>query len=161
MSNINFNFNITMGEEFEESEVIFYEEDHHHQEMFSINNNNINTNHLMMMRSKNKSKNKKGNKIRANSMPMNIPREEANLFRNINDHLNHEIWNNFDDDNYDYDYDYDENEELVPPHVIVRRRLAGGKMAFSVCSGNGRTLKGRDLSHVRNSILRMTGFLEA
>ncbi|KAH7841365.1 hypothetical protein Vadar_028924 [Vaccinium darrowii] len=51
--------------------------------------------------------------------------------------------------------------ELVPPHVIVgRQRVFAGKMAFSVCSGNGRTLKGRDLSQVRNSILRMTGFLE-
>ncbi|KAF5736285.1 hypothetical protein HS088_TW14G00424 [Tripterygium wilfordii] len=54
----------------------------------------------------------------------------------------------------------DENEaeddgELVPPHVIVGRRIAR-EMAFSVC-----TLKGRDLSRVRNSILRMTGFLEA
>lgn len=52
------------------------------------------------------------------------------------------------------------DEELVPPHVIVGQRIFAGKMAFSVCSGNGRTLKGRDLSQVRNSILRMTGFLE-
>ncbi|RRT69278.1 hypothetical protein BHE74_00001166 [Ensete ventricosum] len=44
----------------------------------------------------------------------------------------------------------------VPPHIIVARR----KTAFSVCVGNGRTLKGRELCHVRNSILRMTGFLE-
>ncbi|XP_020221826.1 uncharacterized protein LOC109804416 [Cajanus cajan] len=53
-----------------------------------------------------------------------------------------------------------EEEEMTPPHEIVRRRVAG-KMAFSVCTGNGRTLKGRDLSQVRNSILRLTGFLEA
>ncbi|KAK7303043.1 hypothetical protein RJT34_13942 [Clitoria ternatea] len=51
-------------------------------------------------------------------------------------------------------------EEMVPPHEIVGRRVTG-KMAFSVCTGNGRTLKGRDLSQVRNSILRLTGFLEA
>ncbi|XP_041993440.1 uncharacterized protein LOC121744065 [Salvia splendens] len=50
--------------------------------------------------------------------------------------------------------------EMVPPHVIVGRRVAGKMMAFSVCTGNGRTLKGRDLSQVRNSILRLTGFLE-
>lgn len=54
----------------------------------------------------------------------------------------------------------EETEEMTPPHEIVRRRLAA-KMAFSVCTGNGRTLKGRDLSQVRNSILRLTGFLEA
>ncbi|MFQ6639244.1 hypothetical protein Gotur_015354 [Gossypium turneri] len=63
---------------------------------------------------------------------------------------------------FDYGGEADELEggELVPPHVILERRVAG-KMAFSVCSGNGRTLKGRDLCQVRNSILRMTGFLEA
>ncbi|GFP96796.1 hypothetical protein PHJA_001823700 [Phtheirospermum japonicum] len=50
--------------------------------------------------------------------------------------------------------------EMVPPHVIVGRRVAAKTMAFSVCTGIGRTLKGRDLSEVRNSVLRMTGFLE-
>ncbi|CAL0308995.1 unnamed protein product [Lupinus luteus] len=54
----------------------------------------------------------------------------------------------------------DDGEMVVPPHVVVERRFAGGKMAHSVCTGNGRTLKGRDLSQVRNSVLRMTGFLE-
>ncbi|XP_058103620.1 protein S40-1-like [Magnolia sinica] len=53
----------------------------------------------------------------------------------------------------------DDEGEMVPPHVTVARRIAG-QMAFSVCTGNGRTLKGRDLSQVRNSVLRMTGFLE-
>ncbi|KAH1099076.1 hypothetical protein J1N35_015997 [Gossypium stocksii] len=63
---------------------------------------------------------------------------------------------------FDYSGEADELEggELVPPHVILERRVAG-KMAFSVCSGNGRTLKGRDLCQVRNSVLRMTEFLEA
>ncbi|KAK1268225.1 hypothetical protein QJS04_geneDACA008337 [Acorus gramineus] len=58
----------------------------------------------------------------------------------------------------------EEEEEYlgVPPHVIVSRRMkSGGRMAFSVCAGHGRTLKGRDLRRVRNSILRMTGFIEA
>lgn len=55
--------------------------------------------------------------------------------------------------------DEGEVKEMVPPHVMVARRLSG-KMAFSVCTGQGRTLKGRDLSQVRNSILRLTGFLE-
>ncbi|CAJ1962079.1 unnamed protein product [Sphenostylis stenocarpa] len=39
----------------------------------------------------------------------------------------------------------EEAEEMTPPHEILRRRVAA-KMAFSVCTGNGRTLKGRDLS---------------
>ncbi|KAJ1285219.1 hypothetical protein BS78_03G263100 [Paspalum vaginatum] len=46
---------------------------------------------------------------------------------------------------------------VVPPHVLLARRRA----AASVCSGQGRTLKGRDLSRVRDSVLRMTGFIES
>ncbi|WOK95711.1 hypothetical protein Cni_G04418 [Canna indica] len=76
----------------------------------------------------------------------------------------------FYDDKYSDDDDDDEEEEeeeddgstvkeVVPPHIIVGRRMAD-KMAFSVCVGNGRTLKGRDLKRVRNSVLKMTGFLE-
>ncbi|KVH89436.1 uncharacterized protein LOC112526869 [Cynara cardunculus var. scolymus] len=53
-----------------------------------------------------------------------------------------------------------EEGEMIPPHVMVLRRRVAEKMAFSVCSGMGRTLKGRDLSEVRNCVLRMTGFLE-
>ncbi|KAK7282343.1 hypothetical protein RIF29_11028 [Crotalaria pallida] len=56
--------------------------------------------------------------------------------------------------------DEDGEGMVVPPHVMVERRISGGKMAHSVCTGNGRTLKGRDLSQVRNAVLRMTGFLE-
>ncbi|KAI5447595.1 uncharacterized protein LOC127080128 [Lathyrus oleraceus] len=74
------------------------------------------------------------------SKPMRIPEE---TFRR---------WGNDD-------YEFGDEEEMVPPHVIMARRLAG-KMKFSMCFGNGRTLKGRDLSRVRNSILRMTGFIE-
>ncbi|CAI9292885.1 unnamed protein product [Lactuca saligna] len=58
-----------------------------------------------------------------------------------------------------FEYEDEDEEELVPPHVMVRRRVVTN-MAFSVCSGVGRTLKGRDLSEMRNSVLRMTGFLE-
>ncbi|GFP96948.1 hypothetical protein PHJA_001838900 [Phtheirospermum japonicum] len=57
------------------------------------------------------------------------------------------------------DFGGDEGE-FVPPHVIIGRRVAGKVMAFSLCTGNGGTLKGRHLSEFRNSILRMTGFLE-
>lgn len=60
---------------------------------------------------------------------------------------------------WDREDEREEKEEMVPPHVMLARRVAG-QMSFSVCTGNGRTLKGRDLSQVRNSVLRMTGFLE-
>ncbi|KAI4343050.1 hypothetical protein MLD38_027598 [Melastoma candidum] len=53
-------------------------------------------------------------------------------------------------------------EELVPPHVIVdRKRIDGKAVGRPVCFGRGGTLKGRYLSQVRNSVLRLTGFLES
>ncbi|KAG5413425.1 hypothetical protein IGI04_000992 [Brassica rapa subsp. trilocularis] len=58
----------------------------------------------------------------------------------------------------DEDEDEDEEEEkesITPPHVIIGKRRTEAQMAFSFC-----TLKGRDLSRHRNSVLRMTGFLE-
>ncbi|KAK7245606.1 hypothetical protein RIF29_40453 [Crotalaria pallida] len=58
------------------------------------------------------------------------------------------------------DDDEDREGMVVPPHVMVERRISSEKMAHSVCIGNGRTLKGRDLSQVRNTVHRMTGFLE-
>ncbi|WOK91432.1 hypothetical protein Cni_G00123 [Canna indica] len=48
--------------------------------------------------------------------------------------------------------------ELVPPHLLAASRSR--KEAFSLCGEKGRRLKGRELRHVRNSVLRMTGFLE-
>ena len=63
--------------------------------------------------------------------------------------------------NYDEEEEgLSEAEEIVPPHVLVVRRMTD-RIAFSVCTGNGRTLKGRDLQRVRNDILKMTGFLES
>ncbi|RWW65387.1 hypothetical protein BHE74_00027312 [Ensete ventricosum] len=55
--------------------------------------------------------------------------------------------------------DREDDVGRIPPHVIIARRPAD-TIAFSVRVGKGRTLKGRDLSRVRNSILQMTGFLE-
>lgn len=68
----------------------------------------------------------------------------------------------------DLETDSDEHDEggssnrackkIIPPHVIVARRFAD--RMFSVCFGNGRTLRGRDLFTFRNNIFRMTGFIE-
>jgi hypothetical protein len=91
--------------------------------------------------SNNNKKVKKKKQKQSSSVPVSIPNREFQLS---------------DSDDFEEDYGGD---DLVPPHIIVERRIAG-KMAFSVRTGNGRTLKGRDLSEVRNSILRMTGFLE-
>ncbi|CAL9241739.1 unnamed protein product [Arabidopsis halleri] len=56
---------------------------------------------------------------------------------------------------FKWDTTEEEEEDKTPPHVIMERRMKE-QIAFSVC-----TLKGRDLSRHRNSVLRMTGFLEA
>lgn len=55
----------------------------------------------------------------------------------------------------------DDENGMVPPHEYIARRLARTQIApFSMCEGVGRTLKGRDLSKLRNAILTKTGFLE-
>lgn len=92
---------------------------------------------------------KKGERkaINATSLPVNIPDwskilgddEKGNLGKNIM----------FDDDG-----DFD-NENRIPPHeYLARTRVA----SFSVHEGIGRTLKGRDLSRVRNAIWKKIGF---
>ncbi|XP_059638697.1 protein S40-1-like [Cornus florida] len=120
-----------MGEEFQESEVIFPENTaaNHDDYHFPAHSNSPN---------KPNTKKKKNSSLPVN-IRQNVPGDSR--FQCV------------ESDSFDND------GEMVPPHVIVGRRIAG-KMEFSVCTGNGRTLKGRDLSQVRNSILRMTGFLE-
>ncbi|VFQ81488.1 unnamed protein product [Cuscuta campestris] len=55
--------------------------------------------------------------------------------------------------------DGSDGEDMVPPHEFLDRQLARARIAsFSVHEGLGRTLKGRDLSKVRNAIWEKTGF---
>ncbi|KAG8365582.1 hypothetical protein BUALT_Bualt18G0120400 [Buddleja alternifolia] len=127
-----------MAEELEESEVIFRESVEDEDGSYNEDRGSISI-------SNSRSKNAKRQKTKADSvLPVSIP---ENVSRNS--------WLRYVEAEVDGD-----DGEMVPPHVIARRRLDGKMMAYSVCSGNGRTLKGRDLSEVRNSILRMTGFLE-
>ncbi|GMY37799.1 SKI/DACH domain-containing protein 1-like [Fagus crenata] len=140
-------------QQLQESEVVFPDHhDHHrhrHHRHHDINNNKNDTcldyqemDHQMSRVLRNSdSKDCNFNKRISNSLPVNIPDS---------------IFHHGDNDDLE---DEQDDGEMEPPHVIIGRRLAG-KMAFSVSTGNGRTLKGRDLSQVRNSILRMTGFLE-
>ncbi|CAM6047132.1 unnamed protein product [Sphagnum compactum] len=52
-------------------------------------------------------------------------------------------------------------EEKLPPHELLAREYANSQATtFSVFEGAGRTLKGRDLSRVRNAVLRQTGFID-
>lgn len=70
-----------------------------------------------------------------------------------------EVGNGDDEDEEEEEDDYDSRE---PPHEFIARRLARSQISsFSVFEGAGRTLKGRDLSKVRNAVLSKTGFLES
>ncbi|KAH0685194.1 hypothetical protein KY289_015972 [Solanum tuberosum] len=139
-----------MEEEFQESEVIFQENienEENDRDYYEFQNRD-----LMSSNFRNSQSRKRLKKI-SNSVPISIP---DNLSRN-NSWFKH-VKNN--ESNFFEDEEYGDDGEMVPPHVITGRRIAGKMMSFSICSGYGRTLKGRDLSQVRNSILRMTGFLE-
>ncbi|KAA8515007.1 hypothetical protein F0562_018206 [Nyssa sinensis] len=103
-----------MEEEFQESDVIFRER---------IGTNDNYPAHLNSRMGRN---NKKPKRKKKNSVPVDIPQ---NIHRNS--------WIQCVESDF-----FDDDEELVPPHVIVGRRIAG-KAAFSVCTGNGRTLKVR------------------
>ncbi|KAM3325198.1 hypothetical protein P3S67_000322 [Capsicum chacoense] len=98
-----------------------------------------------------KSTKKEGKKvINATSLPVNVPDwrkilgdDKGNFGKNI-------VYNDDDDDDGDYD-----NENKIPPHeYLARTRVA----SFSVHEGIGRTLKGRDMSRVRNAIWKKIGF---
>ncbi|KAL0407462.1 UNVERIFIED_CONTAM: hypothetical protein Slati_4060100 [Sesamum latifolium] len=140
-----------MAEEFQESEVIFGEcvEDEERESgccNFPLSSRPPpESRGYCINNSKGKRKKLKVIHNKKSSVPVNIPERNA-WFRYVESSS---------------DIEGGDDGEMVPPHVIIGRRVPAGKvMAFSLCTGKGRTLKGRDLSEVRNSILRMTGFLE-
>ncbi|CAF2095668.1 hypothetical protein BRARA_E00992 [Brassica rapa] len=127
-----------MAEEFDESEVVFSED-------FNFKRDDENENHMFGVKEMKKTSRIINRTELSRSLPVNVP---DNMFRRR--------YVGKEEDEYSGG-----GGEMVPPHVIVGRRIQGGEMAFSVCTGSGRTLKGRDLSRVRNSVLKLTGFLEA
>ncbi|XP_022977254.1 uncharacterized protein LOC111477622 [Cucurbita maxima] len=129
-----------MAEEFHDSDVIIAD----HRHLFHPSLDYAHTQILITTHRSSRNDANSNSKDSAASLPVKIP---ETVYR----------YNSSDMEEVDEDWDID--DDIVPPHVIIGRRVAG-KMAFSLCTGNGRTLKGRDLSQVRNSILRMTGFLE-
>lgn len=61
----------------------------------------------------------------------------------------------------DFDEEEDEDETRLPPHEFLAQQMARTRIgSFSVHEGVGRTLKGRDLSRVRNAVWAKTGFLD-
>ncbi|BAT80709.1 hypothetical protein LR48_Vigan07g022900 [Vigna angularis] len=131
----------------------------------------------MVPRSSNSSNNSSGNssneaKVLQQSAPVKIPDWSkiytSNPAKNSTSRFDAD-YDGEDDGagNYggDSDEDGEENDEAdskLPPHEFIARRLARSQISsFSVLEGAGRTLKGRDLSKVRNAVLSKTGFLES
>ncbi|XP_016434852.1 protein S40-4-like [Nicotiana tabacum] len=92
-------------------------------------------------------KSERSRAISSTSLPVNIP----NWSKILGDEYR-SCPKEIDDNNVVEDFDY---ESGIPPHeYLARTRVA----SFSVHEGIGRTLKGRDLSRVRNAIWKQTGF---
>lgn len=87
------------------------------------------------------------------SLPVNVPdwsKILGNEYRQ-NRRRNHD--DECDEDGGDDEED-DETERVPPHEFLAKTRMA----SLSVHEGVGRTLKGRDLSRVRNAIWAKTGF---
>lgn len=55
----------------------------------------------------------------------------------------------------------DDSDQRLPPHELLAKEYAQRQiMTSSVCEGQGRTLKGRDMRRVRNAVWRQTGFAD-
>lgn len=55
----------------------------------------------------------------------------------------------------------DDDDDRLPPHELLAREYARSqRTTFSVCEGQGRTLKGRDLSRVRDAVWSQMGFAD-
>ncbi|ERN17358.1 hypothetical protein AMTR_s00037p00153530 [Amborella trichopoda] len=108
--------------------------------------------------------------VQQQSAPVNIP-DWSKIYRNRGFKCNRMDDNNGDDgedddderaqDGHGHEDEDDDDDDRIPPHEIIAKKLARNQISsFSVCEGFGRTLKGRDLSKVRNAVLTRTGFLE-
>ncbi|KAL8484157.1 hypothetical protein ACS0TY_026744 [Phlomoides rotata] len=88
--------------------------------------------------------------IVAKSLPVNVP-DWSKILRG--EYLTRA--GGFNDEFGDEEEDDDEGNDRLPPHEYLARTRGA---SFSVHEGVGRTLKGRDLSRVRNAIWKQTGF---
>ncbi|XP_074270356.1 protein S40-2-like [Silene latifolia] len=153
-------------DEFQESDFMFsdYSSDQSTESSDDNDNNNNNNNgrngpgykkssngsSLIMLKSKKSiPKVQRQRRSISSSLPINIPLGN-NSFR-YDDDDDVECSELFDED---YSDDNEDQWSRIPPHLIVERRF-NGEMARSFSP-----LKGRNLCEVRNSILRLTGFLE-
>ncbi|XP_076908851.1 protein S40-4-like [Bidens hawaiensis] len=87
----------------------------------------------------------------AMSLPVDVPDWSIILKQELrNNNNNNRTYGSDDDDDED-----DEFDAVIPPHEYLAR---GRNASFSVHEGIGRTLKGRDLSRVRNAVWKQIGF---
>jgi len=104
------------------------------------------------------------NVVQRSSAPMDIPDWSKIYGKKGVEEVNKKLDFGYGDhylDDYGDDDDDDGQDDMIPPHQWISRKLARSQISsFSVCEGIGRTLKGRDLSKVRNAILTKTGFIE-
>lgn len=93
------------------------------------------------------------------SAPINIPDWSKIYNKKSSSRFLKNCYGSVDDNVVEEDEDCDDG--MLPPHEYIGKRVARSQIApSSMCEGVGRTLKGRDLSKVRNAILTKTGFLE-
>lgn len=89
------------------------------------------------------------------SVPVNIPDWSKILKDEYRDSRRRAAEDSDDDDGYGGG----EDSVRVPPHEFLARQMARTRIvSFSVHEGVGRTLKGGDLTRVRNAIWEKTGF---
>jgi hypothetical protein len=90
------------------------------------------------------------------SLPMNIPDWQKILGVEYRDHHHSGEWELDGDDDDGYGGRMSGGgAQMVPPHELAWRSRAA---SLSVHEGIGRTLKGRDLSRVRDAVWKRTGF---
>lgn len=101
----------------------------------------------------------------ASSLPVNVPDWSKILKDDYRGNrggsrIEDEVEYNNADEEEEEEYSVDgANRTRIPPHEFLARQFARTRIAsFSVHEGIGRTLKGRDLSRVRNAIWEKTGF---
>lgn len=92
--------------------------------------------------------------VSAASLPVNIP-DWSKILRNEYIENRRDDFDDDEDEDGGGGHDFEEGRFRVPPHeFLAKTRIA----SFSVHEGIGRTLKGRDLSRVRDAIWQKTGF---
>ncbi|CAO2823461.1 unnamed protein product [Amaranthus hypochondriacus] len=130
--------------EFDESEIVFSDD-------FSSSDDDQSTFHESDSNSRSLiRRNKIFNwKKESCSVPVNIPASNSNSSSPSSSFRY--------DDEVDFGALFSDNNEIVPPHVIVDRRSRDLNTYERKSSGN----RGKKLIYVRNSILKLTGFLES